>query len=134
MTSQETTTYLARSLRLQHLVRVALLVLFLGQLLTGRAQGAEDAPDPYDVLYDVIMTRYGTDGKSDAENESSPVIFSFSEFPFGDKTFKKFSAALDAFAALPHAKIEAYLFACATPTVASTPSRDASFVTDAAVR
>jgi len=46
--------------------------------------------------------------KSYAENESSPVIFSTSEFPFGDKTFKKFSAALDAFAALPQAKIEAY--------------------------
>ena len=63
MTSQETTTYLARSLRLQSLVCVALLALFLGQLLTGRVCGAEDEADPYDVLYDVLMTRYGTDGK-----------------------------------------------------------------------
>ncbi len=102
------TTCLARSLRLQRLVRVALLVLFLGQLLTGGVRGAEDAADPYNVLYDVIMTRYGKDGKSYAENESAPVIFSSSEFPFGDKTFKKFSAAMDAFSALPQAKIEAY--------------------------
>jgi len=43
MTSQE--TYLARSLRLQHLVRVALLGLFLCQLLTGRVRGAEDSAD-----------------------------------------------------------------------------------------
>ena len=39
MTSQE--PYLARSLRLQHLVRVGLLGLFLCQLLTGRVRGAE---------------------------------------------------------------------------------------------
>ena len=108
MTSQETTTYLARSLRLQHLVRVALLALFLGQLLTGRVCGAEDAADPYDTLYDVIMTRYGPDGKSYAENETSPIIFADSDFPFGDKTYKKFNAALDVFAALLQAKIEAY--------------------------
>ena len=108
MTSQETTTYLARSLRLPHPVRVALLALFLGQLLTDGVRGAEDAADPYNVLHDVIMTRYGKDGKSYAENETAPVIFKWSDFPFGDKTFKKFNAALDAFAALPQAKIEAY--------------------------
>jgi len=31
-----------------------------------------------------------------------------SEFPFGDKTYKKFNAALDAFAAIPQSKIAAY--------------------------
>jgi len=45
VTSQKTTTCLARSLQLQRLVRTALLVLFLGQLLTGRARGAEDAAE-----------------------------------------------------------------------------------------
>ena len=64
MTSQESATYLARSLRFQHFVRTALLVLFLGQLLTVGVRAAEDAADPYDVLYDVIMTRYRPDGKS----------------------------------------------------------------------
>lgn len=108
MASQETKTYLARSLRLQRLVRVALLVLFLGQLLTGGVRGAEGAADPYDTLHDVIMTRYGPDGKTYAENESSPALFTDSEFPFGDKTYKKFNAALDAFAALPQAKIKEY--------------------------
>ena len=84
------------------------LVLFLGQLLTVGVRAAEDAADPYDVLYDVIMTRYGPDGQSYGENESSPSIFRGSDFPFGDKTYKKLNAALDAFGALPQKKIEAY--------------------------
>jgi hypothetical protein len=121
MTTQKTTSSLARSPRFQQLVRVALLVLVSAVLvpsllLTGRVEGAEEvadkvaeeAVDPCDALYDVIMTRYGQDGKSYAENENSPSIFYFSRFPFGDKTYKKFTAALDAFAALPQAKIEAY--------------------------
>ncbi|MBC8291407.1 MAG: M56 family metallopeptidase [Planctomycetes bacterium] len=63
--------------------------------------------DPYDELYDVLMTRW-KDGKSYAQNETSPAIFSWSEFPFDDTTFEKFNAAMDAFAALPQEKIEAY--------------------------
>jgi len=89
MTSQETTTYLARGLRLQSLVCVALLALIPGQLLTSRVCGAEDAADPYDVLYDVIMTRYGKDGKSYGENETGPAIFMWSDFPFGDKSITR---------------------------------------------
>jgi hypothetical protein len=87
---------------------VLLLGLILSQLPIDRVRGEEDPSDPYDTLYDVIMTRYGTDGKSYGENESSPALFDRSDFPFGDKTYKKFSAALDAFAALPQAKMEAY--------------------------
>ena len=97
-----------RRLRIPHLLRVALLVLTLGQLLTGRVRGAEDAADPYDVLYDVIMTRYGPDGKSYVENEASPAISAWSDFPFGDKIYDKFNVALDAFAAIPQARIEEY--------------------------
>jgi hypothetical protein len=108
ITSQETTTCLARGLRLQHLGRVALFVLILSQLLTGPARGAEDAADPYDALHDVLMTRYGPDGKSYGENETGPVILPFSIFPFGDNTYEKFKAALDASAALPQEQIEAY--------------------------
>ena len=67
-----------------------------------------DAADPYNVLYDVIMTRHGKDGKSYAQNETSPAIFAWSEFPFDDKTFGKFNAALDAFAALPQENIDEY--------------------------
>jgi hypothetical protein len=102
------TTYLAPSLMPRHLVRVALLSLILGQLLIGRVCGAEKTADPYDVLYDVIMTRYGPDGKSYAENDTTPAIFAWSEFPFDDRTFEEFIPALDAFAALPQEKIEAY--------------------------
>ena len=97
--------YLAGSLQLRHLVRAALLGLLLCQLLTARVRAAEEAADPYDVLYDVIMTR---DGRSYAEDETSPLIFPRSEFPFGDKTYEKLNAALDAFAALPQSKIVAY--------------------------
>ncbi|MFT5470488.1 MAG: hypothetical protein ACI8UO_005617 [Verrucomicrobiales bacterium] len=108
ITSKESTTRGARSLQLQRLVSTSLLVLFLGHLLTSRIHGAEDQADPYDALYDVIMTRFGPDGKSYAENESTPAIFAWSEFPFDDKTFKKFDEALDAFGALPQEKIEEY--------------------------
>lgn len=104
----QATHFLAYRLRLQHPLCVVLVAFCLGQLLTYRVRGAEDTADPYDTLYDVIMTRYGKDGKLFAENESSPMIYSTSDFPFGDKTYKKFSAALDVFAALPRTKIEKY--------------------------
>ena len=107
MASLRKNTDLPRTRRFQHLVRVALLILTLGQLLTGRVRGAEGTVDPYDVLYDVLMTRW-KDGKAYAQNETSPAIFAWSEFPFDDKTFKKFDVALDEFAALPQEKIEAY--------------------------
>ena len=96
-----------RGFQPQHLVCVALLVPILGQLLIGPVHAAEDTADPYDVLYDVLMTRW-KDGKSYAQNETSPAIFAWSEFPFDDETFKKFDAALDEFAALPQERIEQY--------------------------
>lgn len=68
---------------------------------------AKDQADPYDVLYDVIMTRW-KDGKAYGQDETSPAVFSWSEFPFDDQTFDKFNAALDAFAALPQEDIEQY--------------------------
>lgn len=95
-------------IRLKFRARVALLVLFLGSLLPLNVRAADEPADPYDVLYDVIMTRYGPDGKSYAENEASPAISAWSDFPFGDKTYGKFNAALDTFAALSQTEIEAY--------------------------
>lgn len=79
---------------------VGMLVFLFGQL-TSRVHGGEDAAAPYDRLYDVIMTRFGPDSKAYGANESSPSIFKESDFPFDDKTFEKFNAALDAFGALP---------------------------------
>ena len=67
----------------------------------------KDQTDPYDALYDVIMTRW-KDGKAYAQDETSPAVFSWSEFPFDDQTFDKFNTALDAFAALPQEQIEQY--------------------------
>ncbi len=95
---------LARGLR--RLVRVLLLVLIPGQLLTGCVCGTEDVADPYDVLYDVIMVR--KDGKTKTENETGPMILNLSEFPFDDGTYDRLNAALDGFAALPQERIEAY--------------------------
>jgi beta-lactamase regulating signal transducer with metallopeptidase domain len=68
---------------------------------------ARDKADPYDTLYDVIMTRW-KNGKAYAQDETSPAVFSWSEFPFDNHTFDKFNAALDAFAGLPQEKIERY--------------------------
>ena len=53
------------------------------------------------------MTRW-KDGKAYARDETSPAIFSWSEFPFDDRTFDKFGAALNAFATLPQEDIDEY--------------------------
>ena len=101
MTSQETTKSLACSLQPQHFVCVALLVLFLGQLLAGRVYGAEDAADPYDTLYDAIMLRQSVDGEVRGHDEVTPLIYGRSEFPFDPTSYKKLDAALHAFESLP---------------------------------
>jgi len=108
MIIQLKTEILGPALCIRFLVGVAVVGVFLWQLAPGFVQAAEGAADPYVVLYDVLMTRYGADGKSYAENETSPALFELSDFPFGDKTYKKFNAALDAFAALPLAQVKAY--------------------------
>ena len=66
------------------------------------------AAEAYETLYDVLMTRYGPDGKPYAQNESTPVILPETDFPFGDKTYTKFNDALKVFMALPQEEIEAY--------------------------
>lgn len=90
--------------RIRGLLGIATLVLMLLDPCTVAVQ----ASDPYDALYDVIMTRKGRDGKSYAMDEATPSLFHRSSFPFGDKTYEDFCAALDAFEALPQRKIEAY--------------------------
>ncbi len=107
MTSRKP-TYPTRSFQRHHFVCVVLSVQVLCLLPTIGVCQAEDSVDPYDVLYDVIMTRYGPDGKAYGADESSPSIFRGSDFPFGDKTYNKLNAALDAFGGLPQKKIEAY--------------------------
>jgi len=101
MASQETKRSSVRN-------RVCAGVLALVSGLLASHAGAAEPADPYDVLTDVLMTRIGRDGKSYAQDETSPAIFSWSEFPFDDRTFKKFDAAMDALGALPQEKIEAY--------------------------
>lgn len=107
MTTQDS-TWVGRGLRIQHLVRIVLLGVILSQLPIDLVRGEENASARYDALYDVIMTRYGPDGKAYGKDESSPSIFKESDFPFDDKTYKKFNAALDAFGALRQKEIEAY--------------------------
>lgn len=110
MRTQGAAVHPIRGLRLQPAYAM-LLILVMGQLPSGRAQDAQEAAkpaDPYEALHAALMTRYGQDGKVYAKNETSPVIFSNSEFPFDDRTFEKFDKALDAFAALSKEEIEAY--------------------------
>ncbi len=97
----------ASSLTLQSFVCILLLIHMLGGLDSRHVQAADTTLDPYDVLYDVLMTRW-KDGKSYARDETSPAIFAWSEFPFDDKTFKEFDKAMDDFAALPQERIEQY--------------------------
>ena len=108
MLSQKTTTNRAYRLWWPRFLRVVLLGLLFCQTWTRIVHGVEVASDPYDVLYDVIMTRYQSDGTSYGQDETSPVILGGSRFPFDDQTFEKLNVALDAFAALPQAKIEKY--------------------------
>lgn len=108
MTSQESNTCSVHRIWIRHLFRVVLLGLILGQGPIDRVCGAEETADPYDVLYDVLMTRFGPDGEAYGTHESSPSIFNGSNFPFDDMTFDKIDVALDSFGALPQEKIEAY--------------------------
>jgi hypothetical protein len=102
------TTCLARSLRLSRLVRAVPLVVFFCQLLAGRVCVAEESPDPYDELYDVIMVRKDSDGNAYGTNEVGPLIYGRSKFPFDNETFPKLTAALERFNALSQEKIESY--------------------------
>lgn len=74
---------------------------------TDRKREEVSATDPYDRLYDVVMTRW-KDGKTYARDETSPAIFAWSAFPFDDQTFDEFNAALDAFDALSQEEIDQY--------------------------
>ncbi len=94
----ETTTTRTRAGRLQHVTRVLLLILFVGQAAPGQVRAAEDTPDPYDELYDVLMVRHALNGVVYGGNEIAPMIFKFSAYPFDDKTYPRLSAALDALA------------------------------------
>lgn len=105
---QRTLACLTRRIRHQHFVCVALLGLFLSQLLTGDIHGAKDKADPYDTLYDVVMIRKSADGKAFGRNEVGPLIYGRSKVPFDDETFPKLTAALMRFNALSQKKIESY--------------------------
>lgn len=49
-----------------------------------------------DELYDVLMVRRALNGDVYGDNETVPMIFKFSEFPFDDGTYPRLTAALDA--------------------------------------
>lgn len=108
MTESISSKFRSRKFRLHPIANAAPLFFVFAQLLSIRVCGAE-AADAYGALYDVIMTRHAQDGNSYAEDESSPTIFSTSDFPYGDKTYPEFSAALDGFAALSQSEIEAHI-------------------------
>lgn len=105
---QEHSFRCTRRKRLLPSFRAALFVLLSGSSLFGPCCEAGGKVDPYDMLYDLLMTRYGPEGKSYAADENSPAIFPKSDFPFGDETYERLRTALDAFAALPQTRVEAY--------------------------
>jgi hypothetical protein len=88
--------------------RLLLIVIVSCQLAVTRPCQAEQPTDPYYVLYDMIMLRQGQDGKIYGQNEIAPLIYANSKFPFDEESYPMFVAAMDAFAALPEEKIEAY--------------------------
>lgn len=93
---------------LQRLGRISMFILIFCQLPAGSVCWAQNTADPYDALYDVIMVRKDSDGKSYATNEVGPLIYGRSKFPFDDVTFPKLTAALEQFNALSDAQIKAY--------------------------
>lgn len=99
---------LTHSFQLQHFVCVVLLVQVLCQLPTSCVCGAEDAADPYDALYDVIMVRKDSDGKAYSTNEVGPLIYGRSKFPFDNETFPRLTAAMERFNALSQVQIGSY--------------------------
>ncbi len=87
--------------------RVLFVLLFCQMVLTQLCR-AEEAVDPYDVLYDVIMTRHGPDGKTYGKNSAVPLIWNDSSYLLNGDTHKKFIDALDAFSAVSQQEIEVY--------------------------
>jgi hypothetical protein len=69
---------------------------------------ATEPADPYDALYDVIMTRKSKDGKTFGREHAAPLIWNSSGYLLDGKTHRRFIAALDTFGALSQKEIEAY--------------------------
>ena len=101
-------TYLTHSFQRHLFVCVVLSVQVLCLLPTISVCRAEDTPDPYDAIYDVIMLRKDSDGKAYSTNEIGPLIYGRSKFPFDDETFPSLTAAMEGFNALSQQKIESY--------------------------
>lgn len=64
--------------------------------------------DRYDALYNAIMTRRTTDGKTVGQSYTGPLIFFNSNYLFHDKTDEAFLRALEDFSSLPQTEIESY--------------------------
>ncbi len=65
------------------LARVSLLVA-CGLLTFAQACSAEEVADPYDTLYDVIMTRKGLDGKTYGQSSAVPLLWNESSYLLDD--------------------------------------------------
>ena len=49
----------------------------------------------FDALYDVLMVRHARNGVAYGENETAPMLFGRSRFPFDDATYPRLTASLD---------------------------------------
>ncbi len=89
------------------LVRTAILSLIWAGFMIEMGHAVE-TPDPYDALYDVIMTRKSPGGEAHGADSPFPLIWNNSRFLFKEGQSQKLVEALDAFNALPQEKIDAY--------------------------
>jgi hypothetical protein len=89
------------------LVRVPLFFLCCHLSLTQICH-SEELTDPYDQLYDIIVTRTTHDGKTYGENTAVPLLWNSSSYLLDDETHQRFVAALDRFSALSTEEINAY--------------------------
>ena len=77
-------------------------------LATTQPSRADERGDPYDALYDVIMTRRAPDGTAHGQDYHAPLIWFQSSYLLSEPTHSKFIDALDRFNTLSEEEIEAY--------------------------
>ena len=86
----------------------AWLLLVCCLLTSNRPCQADEQADPYDALYDVIMTRRAPDGRLHGRDYHTPLIWFESSYLLNKPTHSKFLDALDRFNTLSDEEVEAY--------------------------
>lgn len=80
------------------LILAALLIAASGTVCI-----ADEMPDPYDALYEAVMARRGSDGKTHGLDSATPLIWNESDHLLTGENYRKLIQRLDAFDALSDA-------------------------------